>query len=496
MKTLSKFLDTYILIFFVVIVASALTYIIPKGQFQTKKIQYEYNGKTKTKTILLADSFELLKDKNGKVKKDGVPVFAPNGEIGVFNYAFEGLVSGTKWGSAIGIIAFILLIGGAFGVVIRTGAIDTGLLAMITRTKRRDYLIISVMFILFSLGGAIFGMGEETLPFVMLLVPFFIRMGYDSVLAILTTFFATQIGFATSWMNPFSVAIAQGVSGVPVLSGSKFRFIMWLFFTAISLIYVLLYAKRVKKNPKSSLAYQTDKTFNIESQGFKHKNFNIGHGLVIFTVFATMAWVLWGVMIKGYYIPEMATQFFIMGIVAGVIGVIFKLDGMDITAIPESFRKGIQDLVGVALIVAMAKGIVLILGGDNPSQPSVLNTILFYMGNAISFLPSYVAAWFMYVFQTIFNFFVVSGSGQAALTMPIMAPLSDLVHVSRQTAVLAFQLGDGFTNLIVPTSGVLMGVIGIAKIKWINWIKIQFKFQLLLFSLSSIIVMLAVFMGF
>ena len=197
-----------------------------------------------------------------------------------------------------------------------------------------------------------------------------------------------------------------------------------------------------------------------------------------------------------YYIHEIATQFFIMGLVAGIIGVIFKLNNMKINDIAESFRDGAKDLLGAALVVGMAKGIVLVLGGDSPSEPTVLNTVLFHAGQSLKGFPTYLSAWFMYVFQSVFNFFVVSGSGQAALTMPLMSPLAEIVGVTKQVAVLAFQLGDGFTNLIVPTSGALIGTLAVARLDWAKWAKFQIKFQFILFALASAFVIGAVLIGF
>ena len=185
-----------------------------------------------------------------------------------------------------------------------------------------------------------------------------------------------------------------------------------------------------------------------------------------------------------------------MGLVSGIIGCIFKLNGMTPSDVAASFQSGAADLVGAALVVGMAKGIVIVLGGTDATTPSVMNTVLYALGNAISGMPGMLAAWLMYVFQSVFNFFVVSGSGQAALTMPIMAPLADLAGVTRQVSVLAFQLGDGLTNLIVPTSGCLLGVLGVARLEWGKWAKFQVKMQVMLFVLSTVFVIAAVLIGF
>ncbi|WP_053955891.1 putative basic amino acid antiporter YfcC [Inediibacterium massiliense] len=490
--------DTYVIIFFVILLAAFLTYVVPVGQFDTHDVTFtQEDGTEKTKTVLIPESFKIITDDQGQPVKNGIKFFEPGGEVGIMNYMFEGLVSGDKWGSAVGVVAFILVIGGAFGIILKTGAVEAGMLSVIKKTKGFEIAVLPILFFIFSLGGAVFGMGEEAIPFVMILVPIIIAMGYDAITCILVTYCATQIGFATSWMNPFSVAVAQGVSGIPVMSGASFRIFMWIFFTALGIVYTMLYAKKVKKDPFKSISYEEDAFYRDEFQSKENieVDFGIGHGLVILTIVLGMAWVVWGVMKYGYYIPEIATQFFIMGIVSGIIGIVFKLNNMTVNDMASSFREGAKDLLGAGLVVAMAKGIILVLGGSEPTAPTVLNTILHYTGNIVGMLPPALAAWFMLVFQSIFNFFVVSGSGQAALTMPLMAPLSDLVGVTRQVAVLAFQLGDGFTNLIVPTSGILMAVLGITKIEWSKWAKWQIKFQGLLFLCASIFVIVAVMMG-
>lgn len=491
---------TYVIIFFVVVFCTLLTYFVPLGQYETREVTYMQGTSEKTKTVLDPDSFSYVLDENGNKVTAATPLFGTEdfGKQGLLNYMFEGLTSGSKSGSAVGIVAFILVIGGAFGIVLRTGAVDNGILMMIRKTKGSEIVLIPVLFTLFSLGGAVFGMGEEAIPFAMILVPMLIAMGYDAVVGVLVTYCATQIGFGASWMNPFSLAIAQGVSGVPVLSGAGFRIVLWIVFTAFGAFYTMAYARRIKKNPQLSVAYESDAFYRNE---FKAKEsgaveFRLGHKLVLLVIAATIVWTVWGVIAKGYYIPEIASQFFVMGLVAGIIGVVCKLGDMTVSDIAKSFQQGAADLVGAALVVGMAQGIIIVLGGTNATDGTVLNTILHSIGGALQGLPEVVCAWLMYVFQSVFNFFVVSGSGQAALTMPIMAPLADIVGVTRQTAVLAFQLGDALSNLIVPTSGCLLGVLGVARLEWGKWAKMQIKMQGFLFALASLVMVIAVLIGF
>jgi len=491
---------TYVIIFAVVVVCALLTYLIPVGSFQTQEVTYMMGDTEKSRTVIVSDSFAYELDENGNRVRNGVPLFGTEdfGGQGMLNYVFEGLTSGDKTGSAVGIVAFILVIGGAFGVVMRTGAVDAGIHAMIRKTKGREIILIPVLFTLFSLGGAVFGMGEEAIPFAMVIVPLTIAMGYDAVVAVCVTYVATQIGFATSWMNPFGLAIAQGIAGVPVLSGAGFRMVMWTVFTAAGVVFTMLYARKIKRDPTASVAYESDAYYRnqMTQSDAAAAPFTLGQGLVLLTILVTIVWTVWGVVVKGYYIPEIASQFFVMGLVAGIIGCVFKLNGMRASDIASSFQSGAADLVGAALVVGMAQGIVIVLGGTDPTTPSVMNTILYMLGNLLSGVPGVMAAWLMYVFQSLFNFVVVSGSGQAALTMPIMAPLADLAGITRQVAVLAYQLGDGLTNLIVPTSGCLLGVLGVARLEWGKWAKFQIKMQGVLFVLSTIFVVVAVMIGF
>lgn len=420
------------------------------------------------------------------------------GGFGFMNYLFEGLVTGDKYGSAVGIVALILVVGGAFGIIMRTGAIDAGIYAFIRRTKGLERLALPLLFFLFSLGGATFGMAEEVIPFAMIMVPFVIALGYDSIVAVTVTYVASQIGNATSWMSPFSVAVAQGIAGIPVLSGATFRLIMWFIVTALSAAYMMRYAEKIRKNPRISVMYESDKHFRerIDNTNQEEKAFTIGHKLIIFEMLLVLIWIIWGVTAKGYYIPEIASQFFVMGFVAGIIAIIFRLNNMTINDMASSFQAGVADLAGTAVVVGMAKGILLVLGGSDANVASTLNTILYNIGQALNGVPAFIAAWSMYIFQSLFNLVVTSNSGQAALTMPIMAPLADIVGVSRQIAVLAYQLGAGFVDAFTPVSASLIGVLGVARIDWSKWAKFQIKMQAFFFIMGTIILFIAISINF
>lgn len=470
--------------------------VISEGE---KKLTQEKLDEISLTDDVLYDQFgERIYDTSKKLHKTarvwGTDDF---GGFGFLNFVFEGLVSGDKYGSAVGIAALILVVGGAFGIIMRTGAIDAGIYAFISKTRGLERLALPLLFFAFSFGGATFGMAEEVIPFSMVMVPFVIALGYDSIVAVTVTYVASQVGNATSWMSPFSVAVAQGIAGIPVLSGAMFRLIMWVVITALSAGYLMIYGEKIRKNPESSLTYKSDDYFrnHLKKTTDEKKAFMLGHKLILLEMLIVLVWIVWGVTQEGYYIPEIASQFFVMGLVAGIIAVIFKLDGMRINDIASSFQSGAADLAGTAIVVGMAKGILLVLGGSDASVPSALNTILHGIGTALAGVPAAIGAWAMYIFQSLFNLVVTSNSGQAALTMPIMAPLADLVGVSRQVAVLAYQLGAGFMDAFTPVSASLIGVLCVARIEWAKWARFQIKMQGFFFVLGTIFIMIAIAIG-
>ena len=437
----------------------------------------------------------------------GLRLFSSSAEHpGLLNLFFDGFTSGSRNGAAIGVIAFVLTVGGAFGLVQASGAIDNGLKRLVANFGHRPRLLLGVLFVAFSTGGAVFGMGEETIAFLALLLPLIRRLGYPPEVGVMVTYMASQIGFGTSWMNPFSVAIAQGIAGLPLLSGAPFRIVMWAAFTGVGLAFALRYATKHRRAADkdavgASRVAVAGTTVSSPPNGGSPNALDVEASrlgwvdhAVLWATLATVAWIVWGVTVAGYYIAEIATQFFALGLFAGCCAVI----GGRISAngAAQAFTDGVRGLVPVVLVIAVAKGMLGILGGSDPHAPSVLNTGLYAMGNAIAGTPELVAAWGMLAAQSAFNFFVSSGSAQATITMPMMAGLGELVGVSKQISVLCFQLGDGLTNLVMPTSAAMMGAIGVAGLGWVAWVRIIFRFMLLLMALSALTVAIAVGIGY
>lgn len=471
--------DTFVILFVVALVAWLATWIVPAGQF------------TSDDGTFSIDSFEYVGVQPATLLATG------DEGRGLFNFLFEGLISGDRYSATVGLMAFLLIVGGAFGIILKTGAIEIGLKSLIKEPGPRTDWMIPVLFFAFSLSGAVFGMSEEAIVFVMIMAPGLGRAGYDSLTTLVLIYGGTQIGFATSWMNPFSVAVAQGIAGLDLMSGAGFRMVMWLVFTALGAGSLFVYARRIRLQPETSITFELDEWLRTDTAAQQSEDrFGIGHALIVFIVLGGVAWIAWGVSVHQYYFPEIAAQFFAMGLAAALIARVFKLNGMDFNACGEAFRDGAIQLAPAAIIVGFAKGIVVLLGGDDASDPSVLNTVLYVMAGAIDGLPTHIAAVGMYVFQGVINIFVVSGSGQAALTMPLMAPLADLLSVERQTAVLAFQLGDGLMNLVVPSSAALMGCLTAARISWPLWLSFIWKPVVAFLMLGGAFVVLAVSLGF
>ena len=481
--------DAYLILLALALLAFVATWFVTPGRFAVAEAD---NGRSQ----VVAGSYEAASG-----PQPAPLLFGDENQAGLAGFLFEGLVSGDRYGATIGLMAFLLITGGAFGVIMRTGAMERALHASLYdksgAPKAGNDALPAILFFAFSLGGAVFGMGEEAIVFVLIVTPALIRSGYDSITAVVCTYAATQVGFATSWMNPFSLVIAQGISDLPVLSGMGFRIACWSLFTAAGALFVWRYARGVRLKPESSHAFRSDERLRAEAAGIAvDGRLGFGDWLILMGVAVGIGWVAWGVTTQGYYLAEIAGQFLILGIAVGVIARLFRLNALKGNDLVEAFRQGATQMVPAALVVAAAKGIVAMLGGDDPDAFTVLNTALNAAAGFTAALPDWAAAWGMLAVQSVLNLAIVSGSGQAALTMPLMAPLADLSGVTRQTAVLAFQFGDGFTNMMTPASAALMGCLAAARLDWVTWLRFVWKPIVVLMLMSSAAVLIAHAIGY
>jgi uncharacterized ion transporter superfamily protein YfcC len=454
--------NTFVLLFSLLAMIALATWFVPGGKYETMLV----NGKT----VIDPDSFHYVTS-------------APQGFVALMMSPIKGFVEAAL------IIGFVLIVGGAFSVLQRTNAIDAMIKTVAqahTRSALVRALIIPVFVTLFSLGGATFGMAEEAIPFVLIFIPLALALGYDSIVGVSIPFVGSQVGFAAAFLNPFNVGVAQTIAGVPLFSGLYLRLVVWAIATALTIGFLMYYAARIKKTPTLSPTYALDqeKRQHLGDQTLADfAGMNKTHIAVLGLFVLTLAVMITGVVHYQWYIEEIAALFLTMAILVGLVG---RLSADEFI---EAFMQGAKDLVTTALVIALARATV-ILARD----AHIIDTMLHSLMPLVQSSNPIFAAHKMFVIQSVINFFIHSGTGQAALTMPIMAPLADLVGVSRQTAVLAFQFGE-FTTPMIPTSGITVGVLALARIPWITWAKWMIPLQLIYFVLALIMLAVACQMG-
>lgn len=451
---MKKIPNVFVIVFILIIVSAVLTWVLPGGSYQRKQVM----TRGVERTVVVEGTFE---------KTESNPQ--------VFEIFTAPVMGFLKLGE---IIAFIFIVGGAFYMLNETGSINAGIGKLVEILEGREFLIIPIVMTIFSLFGAAFGMCEEAMPFVLIFVPLAISLGYDSIVGVSLTFLAAGVGFAGAFINPFTLQIAQGLSGVKPVSGIGYRILVWFIVTGLTIAWVMIYAARIKRDPSRSVMYQHDKKRREELRKKQEKmeDFNWKHGACLMILLLGIVLMIVGVIIFDWYIKEIAGLFLAMGLSSAIIV------GKDMNDIAGSFIRGCKEIVSAALVVGFVGGIIVIL-----EEGGVMDTILYYMASTISGVPRMVAADLQYIIQMFFNFFIPSGSTKAALTMPVMAPLADLSGITRQTAVLAYQFGDGFTNMIIPTSGVTVGTLAMAKIPYEKWFKWNFPMQVAFFVTSIVL---------
>ena len=537
---------TFVIVFCCILVAAMMTWFIKPGKYVDEQV----NGES-VMTFYYQDQLP---------EPYASEFHAEPQTWQVFSALFKGFVKQS------GIIVFILIVGGAFWILSKSRAIDTGIMAFLGFTKRLEHnklirkigvnnIIITLIMILFSLFGSVFGMSEETIAFTLIVIPLAISMGYDSIVGVCMVYVAAHIGFSGAMLNPFTIGIAQGIAGIPLFSGIGYRLVCWVILTVIGIAFVLWYANKVKKNPTASIVYKDDaywrgqkeedrsqkeedrsgnsgKLSTLNSQfsvswwvygivsallvyvaiRYPMTTLKIGNGasnlpllpigaglflvvgffalrksvayFILTMLFGTVFYLIVGVLGYDWYIMEIATLFLVMGIASGFAS------GKGASDIAKLFLEGMGDILSAAVIVGLAAGIVIVL-----QDGGIIDTILYGLSKSMNNLGVIASTEIMYGIQTLINIVIPSGSAKAAITMPIMAPFSDLIGISRQTTVMAFQFGDGFTNMITPTSGVLIATLGVARIPWEKWVRFIWKFILVLIVIGALLLIPTVTMS-
>ncbi len=424
---------TYVLLMGLILVAAISTWIIPTGKYNL--IQQE------NREVIDQESYHRVEAKPAGITT--ILMAFPKGLIEVADIVF-----------------YIFIIGGAFGVLNQTGTIQAGINFIVRRIGSKEVLIVPLLTLVFAIGGGSIGIAEETLVFLPALVLLARSLGYDSLVAGGIALVGANAGFGYAFINPFTVGVALGIVGLPLFSGIKYRAVVWAIITIVTIIWLTRYAAKVKAKPTISLMYELDQQRESIKGQDKIERFTKKHLAVLIVSILALGLLAVGAMRWQWGILQLSALFFGLAVVAGPVG------GLTLDQTARSFIKGAADITYAALVVGLARGILLIL-----RDAYVIDTITHAMATAVQRWPSQISVLGIYLMQNCLNFIVPSGSGQAAVSMPVLAPLGDLLGITRQTNVLCYQLGNGFTNIFTPTQGYFMAGLGILQIPWSKWVR-------------------------
>lgn len=452
---MKKFPHVYVILFLLIIISAILTWVITPNAYD-----YQVDAEGKTTKLINPDSYHPV-DRNG---------FDPWKMM-------QAIPKGM--GEVASIIFFIFIVGGSFNMIQATGAVDAGIRTTANALKGKEVALLFVIVVLFSIGGTTFGMAEEALVFIPMLVPLAIALGYDSLIGLALALVGPCAGFSAAFMNPFTLAVAQGIVGLPIFSGLEYRVVIYVITTLVAFVFIYWYARKVRKNPQSSIMYEADQ--KREKVDLTSKTpFTARQKIALILMGLTFVLLIWGVTKYGWYIDEIAALFLSMGIVCGLVG------GLWPSKLAEAFVEGAASLVVGALVVGVARAILVVL-----RDGAILHTIVHGMAAVVAGMPIFLSAIGMYIVQLIISVIIPSGSGMASVTMPIMGPLSTLLGLTQQTAVLVYQFADGFTNIIIPTQGYLLAGLALAKVPYKKWVKWYWPLFLILVLLGAIFVIIA-----
>lgn len=449
---------TYALLMMIIAIACVLTYIIPAGEYK----RVDKGGQT----LVVPGSYH-------SIEQHGVSF------LDLFRAVPEGLLTGGE------IVFYIFLVGGAFGIVHRTGAFENGINQAIKTLGSSRILMIPLTMIVFSILGFSIGLAEETIIFVPIGVIIARTLGYDAMTGAAMVILGAASGFIGGMLNPFTVGVAQTVAELPMFSGWGLRSIIYIFILAAAIGSVMLYARKVKRNPKKSVVYALEQEEGQSHKAIEYERFTKRQAFALSIIALTIVFNVYGIFRYEWSFNQMSANFVLAGLLAGFVSDL----GMNGTF--DAFIEGMKDILFGAMIVGFAKGIVVIL-----EQGKIIDSIIHGMTTLLNDVPSSIVIIVMFIFQFFLNFFIPSGSGQALTTMPLMVPISDLLDINRQLTVLAFQYGDSISNVLFPTSAILMGALAVAKISYVQWLKFAWKLILLWVIICAIAMSIALVVGY
>ena len=475
-----EFPTAYTVLFLILILVTVLTHVIPAGKYN--RLSYEEstnefvvetygNGNINLEaTQKNLDKLEIKIDVNkfidGTIKK---PMAIPNTYIKLDGKAqgFKELIIAPISGIAesIDIIIFVLILGGIVGIVNKTGTFNIAMKAISQKTKGKEFSLVIISFIFFAAGGTIFGFWEETIPFYSILMPLFLINNFDPLVPMATIFLGSAVGCMFSTVNPFSTIIASNAAGISFNEGLKFRFVALIVFSIISLLYINRYIKKVKKDSDNSLVIEEqeeikEKFLKDYSQETNIK-FDWRKKIILFLFIFQFIIMIWGVSSLGWWFQEAAAMFF------GIAIIIMLLSGLSEKEAVNGFISGASEVVGVTLIIGLARAINIIM-----ENGMISDTLLFYSSNVVAEMGKGLFSIAMLLIFAFLGIFIPSTSGLAVLSMPILAPLADTVGLSRAVVVDAFSWGQGVILFITPTGliFVVLQIVGIPYNKWLKFV--------------------------
>ena len=455
MKKKFVFPNTYVIIIIMMIVAVLLTWIIPSGEFERVK------DEVSKQSIIIPGTFKYIE--NNPISFLQIPV-----------YIMKGVAKASD------IVFLVIIVGGAFNIIIETGMFQSFAGRLTKVFSNKEVLIIPAFSTIFALACTTMGV-NTFIGFAPIAVIIARSIGYDAIVGVSMVALGGAIGFSTGTFNPFTTGVAQSIAGLPIFSGVGYRFICLVAFLIVTNIYIIWYAKKVKANPEASVVYEMEQeNKKVEVSEKQHDKIEGRHYLVLLIVIACFVLLVYGSQNWKWKLQENAAMFLWMGVLSGFAY------GFGPSRIAEEFTKGAKKLVYGALMIGMANGISLIL-----ADGKILDTTVQYLGGLLVVLPSHAQAAGMFLMQLLINGLITSGSGQAAATMPIMLPVADIIGMTKQTAVLAFNFGDGLSNYILPTSSALMGFIAMVGISYSNWMKFMWRLFLIWTVVGAVLVIVA-----
>lgn len=440
-----KFPSAYTILFILIALVAILSWVVPAGQYQMAM------NEALGKEVPIAGTYAHV-------------AAHPQGVIAVLMAPITGLYDPeTGQAGAIDVALFILIIGGFLGIVTRTGAIDAGIERVTTTLAGREEWMIPILMALFAAGGTIYGMAEESLPFYTLLVPIMMAARFDPLVAASTILLGAGIGTLGSTINPFATVIAADAAGIPFTDGIGLRLAIFVVGWIICTVWVMRYARKVRRDPSLSIVadkMEENQAHFLGNKASQSLEFTPVRKLILIIFALAFAVMIYGVSVQGWWMAEISTVFLASAIIVGIIA---RMSEEELTS---TFINGARDLLGVALIIGIARGIVVIM-----DKGMITHTILHSAEDIVSGLPSIAFINVMYWLEVVLSFLVPSSSGLAVLTMPIMAPLADFANVNRELVVTAYQSASGIVNLVTPTSAVVMGGLAIARIPYIRYLR-------------------------